>query len=97
VSEKKFKPLDQLLHASLGFLLTVIPLAGALFGVVAREYYQRKRTMEGVLGREPTFGEVMDADPPSGDEGFKFFKRDLVFSYIGIGIGAAGLLIVWLI
>lgn len=91
--EKPIKWVDQAWHAILGFVLN-IPIVGALIGVNGREYYQRKRAIEKVRRAmpipdysEPKFGEVMN--------GYKWFKRDLLFSYIGVVIG--GILIIWLI
>ena len=77
--------IDQFLHALLGILLN-IPILGSFIGVNMREYYQRKRTIEEVRRamstpnyKEPKFNEVMD--------GYKWFKEDLVYSYIGVVIG----------
>ncbi len=83
--EKEEKPIkwgDQIAHFAIGFFCS-LPIIGGFFSVLAREYYQRKRTMESVVGYEPDFLDVMDPAPDVG-EGFDFFSRDLLFSYAGI-------------
>jgi len=90
--------LDQVLHALLGFFLTVVPLLGAFFGVIAREYYQTKQKMLDVArehGREGsvTFKWVIEYMWTNGD----FLKRDLVFSYIGIAVGVLVIVVVVLL
>jgi hypothetical protein len=82
MEEKPINWGDQIAHVAIGFFCS-FPILGGFFSVLAREYYQRKRVMEAVIGRQPGFWEVLDPDPEVG-EGFDFFKRDLVFSYIGI-------------
>lgn len=87
---KPFNKTDQTLHAILGLVLTVIPLSGAFFGVIAREYYQEKRKMEAARKSEPKFLQIIEM--------IDFFKRDLIFSYIGIAVGILTIAgIIWLV
>lgn len=84
--------MDQVWHMILG-LLTNLPFVGSFFSVVSREYYQRKRTMEANMGFEPDFAEIMDTEGGEGYDGFDWFKKDLMFSYIGVVAG--GCFMVW--
>lgn len=61
---------------SLGYGATVVAL-----WAITREYYQVKRTMEKVIQKQPTYAQVI--------EQLDFWKRDLKFSYAGIGVALA--------
>ena len=91
--EKEFSKTDQALHSGSCFcftLLTVIPLLGSIGVIVwaiTREYYQTKQQMIVVfamqkIDRKPKPLEVLKL--------IEYFKRDLRFSYLGVGVGLVG-------